>query len=179
MTEFRRSRTARPVALMVSDSDMKQSGSNPKRRRVRRRFYIVPLALIAMLLTAAAISAYLEGPCFPVGSFSGVRFDLRALTPYAVASGPLRVRTCAGSYCTRRTLSEGRRNWKVWMYDSALSSEPVTVRLNVKDEAGNPVFDSRALVRLEPQPNIGDCDPPPYYVASVVATPAGELVQQS
>jgi hypothetical protein len=135
-----------------------------------------------MLLTAAAISTS-WGPCFSVLSFSGVRFDLRALTPYAVASGPLRVRTCAGSYCTRRTISEGRRNWKVWMDDSALTSGAVTVRLNVKDEAGNPVFDSRAVVQLETyQPSEGDCDPledPPYYVASVVATPAGELVQQS
>ena len=79
-----------------------------------------------------------------------------------------------------------QRHWEfqgilgVQVKDPALTFwTPIWVRLHVSDQAGNPIFDSSALVRPHMfQPNGPGCDPTTYS-ARVVATPTGQLVPRS
>jgi hypothetical protein len=174
---------------MVSDSDVKQGGSNPKRRRLRRLWYLVPLALV-MLLTIAAVSVH---NCTLIGADSGVSFDLKPILAHA--SGPVHIYGCVAGSCGSVTFDrcghtcvpirpwDGRWDWysasSLWLLNPGLtSSAPVAVRLNVKDQDGNSLFDSTAVVQLRRwQPNGAFCSPT-VYQGSVVATLDGRLVPQ-
>jgi hypothetical protein len=183
------SQAARP-ALMVSDSDVKQGGPKPKRRWIRRLWYVALVALV-MLLMVAATAIY---PCTGGSISSEVTFRFMSLRDYAAP--PLDVYACVESSCTLVTIEGWQRNsvsfrtqdghsvidvsrWGVTVREPMLtSSEPLIVGLNVTDQTGELVFDSTAIVeprRLQPH---GTFCPPTVYVATVVATSDGRLVQQ-
>jgi hypothetical protein len=184
------SRAARP-ALMVSDSDVKQGGSKPKRRWIRRLWYVAPVALVMLLMVAATGIYY----CTALGPGSpDVTFRFMSLRDYAAP--PLDVYACVESSCTLLTIEGWERNsvsfrtrdghsvtdvsrWGVTVREPMLtSSEPVIVGLNVTDQTGNQVFDSTAVVQVQKlQPNGPYCSPT-VYVASVIAMRDGRLVPQ-
>jgi hypothetical protein len=183
------SQAARPD-LMVSDSDVKQGGPRPKRRRIRRLWYIAPVALVMLLIADIGIFGY----CTAMGAPpTGVTFRFMPLRDYTAP--PLDVYACVETSCTLLTIegwelhsvSYGTRDrhsvadvsrWGVTVRAPMLtSSEPVTVRLKVTAQTGDPVFDSTAIVEpRKVQPNGPFC-PPTAYVATVIATSDGRLVQ--
>lgn len=183
------SQAARP-ALMVSDSNVKQGGSNPKRRRIRRLWYLVPLALVMLLTIATFFSMTF---CTYATADSGVSFDLKPFLAHS--SGPVHIYGCVAGSCASATFDrcgptcvpirpwDGKWDWysasSLWLLNPGLtSSTPVTVRLNVKDQDGNSLFDSTAMVQLQRwQPNGAFCSPT-VYQGSVVATLDGRLVPQ-
>jgi hypothetical protein len=81
--------------------------------------------------------------------------------------------------------SRGEGNWQpsgplgaVQVIEPTLAWLPVTVRVTMTDQAGNPIFDSSA--RVQPhmwQPNGPGCEPT-VYSAGVVATRTGRLVPE-
>lgn len=178
---------------MVSDSDVKGTGPNPQRRRVRRRFYIVPLAIVLMAVLGVSLGGFTY--CTLLTASSGVSFQLKSLLAHA--SGPLETYVCVASSCASLTvercgancISVRKRDGHLWVHVEGTwvlkvgnlaptSPMPVTVRLKMNDQAGDPVFDSAAVVQLrEWQPNGAFC-PPTVYVGSVVATSDGRLVPQ-
>lgn len=60
---------------MVSNSDVKQGGSSPKRRRIRRLWYVALAALLAVLM----VTAVGMHSCTLATAYSGVSFDLKSL----------------------------------------------------------------------------------------------------
>jgi hypothetical protein len=69
-------------------------------------------------------------------------------------------------------------SWAVQVIDPALTSTPITVSLSMKDQAGNSIFDSSAVVQPHKfQPNGPFCDPT-VYTGGVIATGTGRLVPQ-
>jgi len=183
------SQAARP-ALMVSDSDVKQGGPRPKRRRIRKLWYVAPVALVMLLVAAGGAFGICSG-----GSISlEVTFRFMSLRDYTAP--PLDVYACVESSCTLVEIEGWERNsvrfrtqdghsvidvsrWGVTVREPILtSSEPVIVGLNVTDETGEPVFDSTAIVEPRKlQPNGAFC-PPTAYVATVIATSDGRLDPQ-
>jgi hypothetical protein len=179
-------------ALMVSDSDVKQGGPKPKRRWIRRLWYVALVALVMLLMVAATAIYY---PCTESGPGSSeVTFRFMSLRDYAAP--PLDVYACVESSCTVLTIEGWERNrvsfrtqdghsvidvsrWAVTVREPMLtSSEPVMVLLEVTDHTGDPVFDSTTIVQPRKlQPNGASC-PPTAYVATVVATSDGRLVPQ-
>jgi hypothetical protein len=183
------SQAARP-ALMVSDSDVKQGGPKPKRRWIRRLWYVALVALVMLLIAAGGAFDICTG-----GSISSeVTFRFMSLRDYTAP--PLDVYACVESSCTLVTIEGWQRNsvsfrtqdghsvidvsrWGVTVREPMLtSSEPLIVGLNVTDQTGEPVFDSTAIVEPRKlQPNGTFCAPT-VYVATVVATSDASLVQQ-
>jgi hypothetical protein len=69
-------------------------------------------------------------------------------------------------------------SWAVQVIDPALTSTPITVSLSMKDQAGNSIFDSSAVVQPHKfQPNGPFCDPT-VYTGRVIATGTGRLIPQ-
>jgi len=183
------SQAARP-ALMVSDSNVKQGGPKPKRRWIRRLWYVAAVALVMLLIAAGGAIDICTG-----GSISSeVTFRFMSLRDYTAP--PLDVYACVESSCTLVTIEGWERNsvsfrtqdehsvidvsrWGVTVREPILtSSGPLIVGLNVTDQTGELVFDSTAIVeprRLQPN---GTFCPPTIYVATVVATSDASLVQQ-
>jgi hypothetical protein len=182
---------------MDSDSDAGNIQSNPKRRRTRiRRWYLFAAVILVMLFLALQGLLLYSSGCTQVAAYSGVSFDLTSVLAHAAR--PVHVRACVPSSCASITVkkrsSDGSipihgpgigREWDplgsnvVRVNDSSLAWLPVTVRLTVEDQAGDPVFDSSA--RVQPhfyQPNGPGCEPTAYG-AAVVATRNGRLVPQT
>ena len=159
---------------MDSHSDAADNRPHPKRHRSRRRrWYLVGGVFLVMLLLALQGVLLYSNGCTHIGAYSGVSFDLSKVL--ADAARPLHGRACVPSSCRSITVKKpGSRI--VTVNDPSLSWLPVTVRLTMEDQAGNPIFDGTA--RVQPhlwQPNGPGCEPT-VYVAGVIATRTGRLV---
>jgi hypothetical protein len=159
---------------MDSDSDGEDIRPNPDRYRTRRRrWYLFAGLILVVLLLALQGTLFYSNGCTLIGAYSGVSFELSQVLEDAAR--PVHGRACVRSSCRSITVKKlGSRI--VTVNDPALSWLPVTVRLTMEDQAGNPIFDGTA--RVQPhvwQPNGPGCEPT-VYVAGVVATRTGRLV---
>jgi hypothetical protein len=171
---------------------------NPKRPRRRRWYLLAVIPVIAVVLTALAASRIFSGgSCHLIGfepePYSSVGFDLAPAL--AKPARPIHVRACVPSSCAfitvKKLISEpltGPGVGSDWLQlgpryvvvkDPSLTLEPITVRVTMTDQAGNPIFDSSAQVQPQMfEPNGPGCSPT-WYEASVEATYAGRLVQEA
>lgn len=194
MTEFANT-PERPSGGLVTDSATGDLRPHPKRPR-RRRLYL--LALIPVILMALAASRVVShGGCTLMGidpePYSGVGFDLAPALAHPAR--PIHVRACVPSSCAsiivKKLISEpftGPGVGSDWVQegpryvvvkDPSLTVEPITVRVTMTDQAGNPIFDSSAQVQPHRYaPNGPGCSPT-WYEANVEATYAGRLVQEA
>ena len=180
---------------MDSDSDAGDIRPDPKRPRTRRRrWYLLPVIPVipVILLTLLVISIGSMHGCTLEGIIpepeSGVSFELAPFL--ADAAMPVHVRACVRErYSTLRfampkppsscaSFTVYALSWDprgVFIEDPPLTWEqPIAVRLTMKDQAGNSIFDSSAVV----QPYTVSYEPSCYGVidvASVVATRPGRL----